>query len=146
MNMMVHYSAKTHVWETPQTFFDALDREFNFTLDVCALPDNSKCVRFFSPAEDGWVQPWRGVCWMNPPYGRVIGKWVRKAYESSLEGATVVCLLPARTDTKWWHEYVEDKAERRFIKGRLKFGGAKDSAPFPNVIVVFRPPAREYDL
>lgn len=142
MSMAVHYSAKTHVWETPQDFFDALDREFNFEVDVCALPENTKCVRFYSPAENGLLQIWKGVCWMNPPYGREIGPWVRKAYESSLAGATVVCLLPARTDTKWWHDYVE-KGERRFIKGRLKFGGMKDNAPFPNVIVIFRP---EFDL
>lgn len=142
MSMTVHYSSKTIIWETPQDFFDMLDREFGFEIDVCALPENTKCIRFFSPAEDGLKQIWKGICWMNPPYGREIGPWVRKAYESSLTGATVVCLLPARTDTKWWHNYVE-KAEKRFIKGRLKFGGMQNSAPFPNVVAIFRP---EYDL
>lgn len=142
MNMAVHYSSKTHLWETPQEFFDALHREFNFELDVCAISENAKCSRFFSPTDDGLKQPWRGVCWMNPPYGREIQHWVRKAYESSLQGATVVCLLPARTDTRWWHDFC-GKAETRFVKGRLKFGGVKDNAPFPNAVVIFRP---EFDL
>jgi phage N-6-adenine-methyltransferase len=143
MNMAVHYSSKTSLWETPQAFFDTLNREFGFELDVCALPENTKCARFFSPSDDGLKQHWKGVCWMNPPYGREIQHWVKKAYESSLEGATVVCLLPARTDTRWWHDFCE-KAERRFVRGRLKFGGVKDNAPFPNAVVIFRP--WEFDL
>jgi len=81
---------------------------------------------------------WDGVCWMNPPYGRTIGKWMRKAYESSLTGSTVVCLVPARTDTAWWHDYAI-KGEVRFLRGRLKFGGSANSAPFPNAVVIFRP-------
>ncbi len=89
---------------------------------------------------DGLALTWLGTCWMNPPYGRKIGQWVRKAYESSLLGATVVCLLPARTDTAWWHDYVV-KGEIRFLRGRLKFGGQKNSAPFPSAVVVYRPPA-----
>ena len=108
-------------------------------MDVCALPDNAKCIQFFTPDMDGLAQPWEGVCWMNPPYGREIGKWVEKAYRSAKEaGATVVCLLPARVDTRWWHDFCA-KGEVHFVKGRLKFGGAKDSAPFPNAVVVFRP-------
>jgi hypothetical protein len=86
---------------------------------------------------DGLQQKWKGVCWMNPPYGKEIKKWMKKAYESSLEGATVVCLVPSRTDTKWWHEYAM-KGEIEFIKGRLKFGGSKNSAPFPSAVVVFK--------
>jgi len=144
MNMSVHYSAKSVIWETPQDFFDALDKEFGFELDVCALFENAKCSQFFSPVQDGLKQEWKGICWMNPPYGREITAWIRKAYESSLTGATVVCLLPARTDTRWWHDYAI-KGEIRFVKGRLKFGGQKDNAPFPNAVVIFRP-KREYDL
>jgi len=135
----VHFSSATDLWSTPQTFFDGLSAEFGFSLDVCALPENAKCAHYFTPSCDGLSQKWEGVCWMNPPYGREIGKWVRKAYESSLEGATVVCLLPARTDTAWWHDYIALNAEVRFVRGRLKFGVAKNSAPFPSAIVIFRP-------
>lgn len=131
----VMFSSKTDLWETPQDFFDDLNREFGFEVDVCALPSNAKCKKFFSPSDDGLVQEWKGVCWCNPPYGREIGKWVKKAYESN---ATTVLLLPARTDTKWFHDYIYGKAEIRFIKGRLKFGDSKNAAPFPSMIVVFR--------
>ena len=133
----VMFSSKTDLWETPQHLFNELNTEFNFEIDVCALPENAKCKKYFTPEEDGLQQEWKGTCWMNPPYGRQISKWVKKAYESSLKGATVVCLLPARTDTKWWHEYCM-KGEIRFIRGRLKFGDAKNSAPFPSAIVIFR--------
>lgn len=132
------FTSNTDLWETPQGFFDALNSEFGFTLDVCALPDNAKCAAFFTKEQDGLKQPWQGVCWCNPPYGREIGKWVQKAYESSLEGATVVLLLPARTDTKWFHDYCV-KGDIRFIKGRLKFEGSQNSAPFPSMVVIFRP-------
>lgn len=134
----VHYSSKSIVWETPHDFFAKLNAEFAFDVDVCALPENKKCERYYTPMEDGLAQEWRGRCWMNPPYGRAIGAWMRKAYESSLAGATVVCLVPSRTDTRWWHDYAM-KGEVRFIKGRLRFGGCKDPAPFPNAVVVFRP-------
>ncbi|ETK27382.1 phage N-6-adenine-methyltransferase [Paenibacillus larvae] len=133
----VHYSSKTDMWETPQNLFDRLNEEFKFDLDVCAIPENAKCKRYFTPSEDGLKQEWKGACWMNPPYGRQIGKWIAKAYESSLEGATVVCLVPSRTDTKWWHGYCM-KGEIRFIRGRLKFGGSPHNAPFPNAVVIFR--------
>lgn len=139
MNTDIMFSSKTDLWETPQEFFDELDREFHFTLDVCALPENTKCSRYYTPEQDGLSQPWEGVCWCNPPYGREIGAWVRKALFSSAGGATVVMLLPARTDTRWFHEYIYNKAEIRFIKGRLKFGNSKNSAPFPSMLVVFRP-------
>ena len=138
MNTDVMFSSKTDLWETPQDFFDDLDWEFHFDLDVCALPKNAKCVRYYTPEEDGLAQPWEGTCWLNPPYGREIGRWVKKAADSATGGATVVMLLPARTDTRWFHDYIYGKAEIRFVKGRLKFGGAKNSAPFPSM-VVFRP-------
>lgn len=131
-------SSNTDLWETPQDFFDRLNAEFHFDLDVCALPENAKCKRYFTPTQDGLLQDWRGVCWMNPPYGRKIGLWVRKAYETAVSGGgTVVCLLPARTDTAWWHDYAM-QGEVRFIRGRLKFGGSKNSAPFPSAVVVFK--------
>ena len=134
----VLFSSKSVVWETPQDLFDKLNAEFHFDLDVCALPENAKCERYYTPEDDGLLQPWNGVCWCNPPYGRTIGKWIQKAYETFAGGGTVVMLLPARTDTKWFHEYIYNKAEIRFIKGRLKFGNSKNSAPFPSMIVVFR--------
>jgi phage N-6-adenine-methyltransferase len=134
----VHFSSKTDLWATSQSFFDALNDEFAFTLDVCALAINAKCHRYFSPADDGLTQQWQGVCWMNPPYGREIRHWVRKAFESAAEGATVVCLLPARTDTTWWHTWVVWADEVRFIRGRLKFGNSRNCAPFPSADVVFR--------
>lgn len=134
----VMFSSKTDDWATPQDFFDDLDREFGFTLDVCADDQNAKCGRYFTREQDGLDQDWRGICWMNPPYGRgITEKWMQKAYEASKKGATVVCLVPSRTDTKWFHEYAV-KGEIRFVKGRLKFGGAKHPAPFPSIIVVFK--------
>jgi phage N-6-adenine-methyltransferase len=139
MNTDVMFSSKTDEWETPQALFDELNREFGFTLDVCALPENAKCDLFFTPKTDGLSQSWKGhMCWMNPPYGREIGKWVKKAYEESQRGATVVCLLPARTDTRWFHDYIYGKAEIRFLRGRIKFVGAENSAPFPSMIVIYR--------
>lgn len=138
--MEVHFSSRTDLWATPQAFFDRMNAEFNFEVDVCALPENAKCSRYFTPEQDGLEQPWSGICWMNPPYGREIGKWVQKAYESAQSGATVVCLLPARTDTHWWHSWVNQASEVRFIRGRLKFGESRNSAPFPSAVAVFRPP------
>lgn len=140
MNTELHFSSKTDLWSTPQDFFDKLNEEFNFQTDVCASVENTKCARFFDETTNGLVQEWNGTCWMNPPYGRGIKAWIRKAYESSLSGATIVCLLPARTDTSWWHDYVI-RGEIRFIRGRLKFGGQKNSAPFPSAVVIFRPEA-----
>ncbi len=136
----VHFTSRSDRWATPIEFFRQLDREFGFTLDVCALSDNAKCERFFSPDDDGLRQEWTGICWMNPPYGRVISLWMQKAYESALAGATVVCLVPARTDTRWWQDFATKAAEIRFVTGRLKFGDAVNSAPFPSAVVVFRPP------
>ena len=141
MNTDVMFSSKTDDWETPQNLFDHLNEEFHFNLDVCATSKNAKNMCYFTIKEDGLKQDWNNqaeVCWMNPPYGREIGKWVQKAYRESCKGCTVVCLLPARTDTKWFHDYIYNKAEIRFMKGRLKFGQAKNSAPFPSMIVIFR--------
>lgn len=137
------YTSKTPEWATPQKFFDELDREFHFTLDVCATKENAKCKRYYTVKDDGLTASWGNaqnpeVCWMNPPYGKVIGDWIKKAYESSRGGSTVVCLLPARTDTRYFHEYVLGKAEIRFIKGRLKFNEISP-APFPSILAIFKP-------
>lgn len=138
-SMAVHYSSATDDWATPQDFFDRLNREFRFTLDVCATPENAKCPQYFTSDMDGLTKQWHGTVWMNPPYGREIGKWVEKAFTESKEhSATVVCLLPARTDTRWWHRFCA-KGDIYFIPGRLKFGDAKTNAPFPSAVVVFRP-------
>jgi phage N-6-adenine-methyltransferase len=136
--MAVHYSSATDEWATPQDFFDVVNREFSFDLDVCALPGSAKCERFFAPEDDGLAQEWRGTCWMNPPYGDEIVAWVKKAHDAAIDGATVVCLVPARVDTGWWWDYCR-YGEIRFLRGRLKFGGSPNSAPFPSALVVFGP-------
>jgi phage N-6-adenine-methyltransferase len=133
----VHFQSDRHTWETPRALFERLNAEFAFTLDVCALPHNAKCGRYFTPDDNGLNQSWSGVCWMNPPYGSEIGKWMEKAFESSRCGCTVVCLVPARVDTEWWHRFVV-QGEIRFLRGRLRFVGADSSAPFPSAIVIFR--------
>lgn len=145
MNTDVMFSSKTDMWETPQDLFDELDKEFHFTLDVCAIQENAKCKNFYSPDQDGLTQPWTGICWCNPPYGRQIGSWVRRAWISSASGNIVVMLLPARTDTRWFHDYIYKKSrvEVRFLRGRLKFGGCKNSAPFPSMVCIFRPSKEE---
>ena len=138
--MDVHYSSKTNEWSTPQDFFDELDKEFNFTLDPCATSENAKCNKYFTVEDDGLKQDWsKDTVFMNPPYGREIKRWIKKAYEESLNGATVVCLIPSRTDTAYWHNYIFGKADDiRFIKGRLKFGGSKNPAPFPSAIIIYK--------
>jgi phage N-6-adenine-methyltransferase len=138
--MSIHFSSATNEWATPQAFFDELNAEFRFTLDPCCTHENAKCARHFTAAEDGLKESWAYErVFMNPPYGREIGKWMKKAYESSnLLGSLVVCLVPARTDTHWWHDFAA-KGEVRFIRGRLKFGDGKNSAPFPSAVVIFRP-------
>ena len=134
----VHFSSARDNWETPQDFFETLNNEFRFTLDVCAEEHSAKCKNYFTKKDDALDKEWNGVCWMNPPYGRGIGVWLQKAYESSQQGSTVVCLIPSRTDTKWWHDYVMRASEIRFLKGRLKFDGHENSAPFPSAIIVFQ--------
>ena len=137
-NMAVHYSSATNEWHTPDALFKHLDDEFNFTLDPCSNGLNAKCAKFFTEADDGLSKDWHNdVVFMNPPYGRAIGKWIEKAYLESLKGGTVVCLIPSRTDTRYWHDYCMKATEIRLIKGRVKFSG-KDPAPFPSAIVVFK--------
>ena len=137
----VHFSSKSDCWETPQDLFDRLSDEFEFNTDVCAQPHNKKCDHYFSPEADGLAQVWSGVCWCNPPYSDS-ASWIRKAYEASRNGAIVVCLIPARTDTRYWHDYVMKADEVRLVKGRLRFVGGKTCAPFPSAVVVFRPTPR----
>lgn len=144
--LAVHFSSARQDWGTPWDFFKAQDAKFGpFDLDVCATPENAKCARFYTPEQNGLDRPWTGRCWMNPPFGREIGKWVRKASEEVRKKAEcVVCLLPARTDTAWWHDYIERNAARIiFLRGRLTFEGAENSAPFPSVIVVFKKQSRD---
>jgi site-specific DNA-methyltransferase (adenine-specific) len=132
------FSSLSNEWETPADLFSDLDAEFHFTLDPCATSSNAKCIKFYTSEDDGLSKDWRGeIVFMNPPYGREIGKWIKKAYES---GATVVCLIPARTDTAYWHDYVMN-GEVRFLRGRIYFirpNGETGPAPFPSAIVIFR--------
>ena len=140
LNQSLHFSSKTDDWATPQGFFECLQLEFQFSLDPCASLENAKCLKFFTVLENGLAQDWSNeIVFMNPPYGRGIGKWMQKAFESSRQGATVVCLVPSRTDTAWFHNYAM-RGEIRLLRGRLKFGNAKNSAPFPSAVVIFRPP------
>lgn len=140
MNTMM--SSKKMDWQTPKEFYNELNKEFSFTLDPATNGSNALCTNYFTEAEDALVQSWKGeTCYVNPPYGRVLKEWIRKAYEESKDsGTTVVMLIPARPDTKYWAEYVMQANEIRFVKGRLKFGGgeANDPAPFPSAVVVFR--------
>ncbi|WP_346766182.1 DNA N-6-adenine-methyltransferase, partial [Megasphaera sp. SW808] len=132
------YSSKKVEWETPQPIFDFINKGWHFDVDVCALPENAKCDTYYTPEQDGLKQIWRGVCWMNPPYGRDIAKWMRKAYNTAKSNhGTVVALVHARTDTKWWHDYAMKATYIIFIKGRLKFGNAEASCPFPSCFVIF---------
>lgn len=134
-------SSKTVEWETPLAFYNQLNDEFHFTLDPCATEENHKCKRFYTKEQDGLLQSWENeVVFCNPPYGREIYKWVKKASEESRNNnALVVMLIPARTDTKWFHEYIYNKIDIRFLPGRLKFGNAKNPAPFPCMVCIFRP-------
>jgi|ERR1041385_7246630 phage N-6-adenine-methyltransferase len=135
---IVHFLSTNSEWSTPRAFFDSLDTEFRFTLDACATDANAKCANYFSAEQDGLKQDWgRNIVFMNPPYGRQISDWMQKAYLSSIDGATVVCLVPARTDTRWWHDFAV-KGEIRFLKGRIRFEGSPHSAPFPSALVIFR--------
>lgn len=134
------FSSKRHDWETPQAFFDELDREFHFTLDPCATPKTAKCKKYYTPETNGLLQDWGGeTVFCNPPYGRELPKWIEKCANES-KHAKVVMLIPARTDTIAFHEYIYNHAEIRFIKGRIKFkvdGKEGDPAPFPSMVVIF---------
>ena len=127
------------VAETPKYLFDRISSIFNFSLDVCALPENAKCENYYTPKDDGLSKPWRGGVWCNLPYGREISSWVKKAYEESQKeyNSFVLMLLPARTDTKWWWDWVQGKATLFFIKGRVKFGDHNVGAPFPSVLALY---------
>lgn len=138
MNTALHFSSKSDNWATPQEVFDELNREFHFTLDPCADAENAKCEKFYTKEDDGLVQSWAGErVFCNPPYGRGIGAWVAKCRGGG--AIIVVALLPARTCTRWFHDYIYGSAEIRFLKGRIKFGGHKNAAPFPSMVVIFRP-------
>lgn len=140
LNKALFSSAKED-WATPQDFFDRLNEEFHFDLDPCADAENAKCKEYFTKEQDGLSKDWGGHrVFCNPPYGRTsTGDWVRKCYtEARKPNTLVVALLPARTDTRFFHDYIYHKAEIRFVRGRLKFGGCKDAAPFPSMVVIFR--------
>lgn len=138
MDDVLFYS-KTCEWETPIDFFLKYNDVYNFDLDVCATAQNAKCKAYYTKGQNGLAQKWHGKCWMNPPYGKEISNWMKKAYESVMNGdeELVCCLVPARTDTAWWHDYAM-RGEITFIRGRLKFGGSRNSAPFPSAVVVFQ--------
>jgi site-specific DNA-methyltransferase (adenine-specific) len=141
VNAEVMFSSKTDQWATPQDFFDELNKEFRFTLDPCADEFNHKCGKYFTKEQDGLAQDWSGeTVFCNPPYGREIPLWVKKCYDEVHSGGcpVAVMLIPARTDTRWFHEYIYSIAEIRFIKGRLKFGESSNSAPFTSMLVIFR--------
>jgi len=135
---VVHFSSQTSEWPTPQWLFDELNEEFNFTLDPCSTDENAKCSHHFTRQDNGLLKNWRReIVFMNPLYGREIGAWMGKAFDAAQNGATVVCLVPSRTDTQWWHTHAM-RGEVRFLRGRLKFGNSSNSAPFPSALVIFR--------
>lgn len=140
MNTDVMFSSRSDNWATPTDLFNKLNEEFHFNLDPCANAYNHKCDRYFTKEQDGLKQNWGGNrVFCNPPYGKEINKWVLKCSEESKKNNTlVVMLIPERTDTRWFHDYIYEKAEIRFIKGRLRFGESKNPAPFPSMIVVFK--------
>jgi phage N-6-adenine-methyltransferase len=136
------FSSKSTEWETPRDFYERLNQEYDFSLDPCCTKETAKCENYFTEEDDGLSKSWAGHrTFMNPPYGRAIKKWIEKAYEEGKKpNTTVVCLIPARTDTKYWHKYCMKACEIYFVKGRLKFGNSKNAAPFPSAVVVFRGP------
>lgn len=135
----IHFKSENQTWETPQDFFDHVNYLFNFTLDACASADNHKVSAYFSEEDDALIQNWHGVVWCNPPYGRHQVDFIKKAYDQYIKnGSTIVCLIPARPDTKLWQDLIFPHADQIcFIRGRLKFGDSKDAAPFPSALVVF---------
>jgi phage N-6-adenine-methyltransferase len=139
MNQTAAFLSQRQDWETPQTFFDHFNNRYGFTLDACATAENAKCENYFTPEDNALTRRWAGVVWMNPPYGHGLGKWVEKAYQESRRKGVdeVVCLLPASTDTTWWHDYVMKARHIILIRGRLRFGGSSSNAPFPSCVVIF---------
>jgi site-specific DNA-methyltransferase (adenine-specific) len=130
-NLKVHYSSQSVDWATPEWLFAELDREFSFNFDPCPLYGLESGV-------NGLEIDWGSSTYCNPPYGRGIGLWTEKAVKEAGGGKTVVLLIPSRTDTVWWHRDVMTATEIRFIKGRLKFGGAKQGAPFPSALAIWK--------
>ncbi len=139
------FNSKTTEYSTPTGFFQPLDDIFHFTLDVCATPENNKVAKYFTKEQDGLVQPWAGnVCWMNPPYGRDMVKWLAKAkHEADNCGVTTVCLIPSRTNTSWWHSICLKASQIWFVLGRPKFDNTSHGLPLPLVVVVFEPNATQ---
>ncbi|MCP4527503.1 MAG: adenine methyltransferase [Aestuariibacter sp.] len=137
--MNPHFSSEKTDWETPDELFGYWNQRFSFLTDVCATKENTKCNSWWSPKDNGLNRDWswHGPCWMNPPYGREIGEWVQKAALEAAEGCLTVALLPARTDTKWFHDWVLPYAHIVWLKGRVRFKGAKHSAPFPSMIAIY---------
>ena len=132
------FTSNTEMWATPQDFFDKLNEEFHFDLDPCASPENYKCEKYFTEADNGLAQNWGGHrVFCNQTYGRKIAAWVKKCHDEALKGTLIVMLIPARTDTSYFHDYIYHKAELRFVRGRLKFGDAKQGAPFPSMVVIY---------
>lgn len=143
------FSSKTAEWETPKDFFDKLNWRFGpFNLDPCATKESAKCINYYTKDDDGLSKSWKGrTVFVNPPYGRQINKWIEKAYRESMDNnTTVVMLIPARTDTRYWHDYVMKAKELHFVKGRLKFGSSNNSAPFPSAVVVFSRTAEDRNV
>lgn len=137
------YSSRSEEWATPPNFFASLDAEFGFTLDPCATRQNAKCHNFYTKTDNGLAHDWgRHTVFCNPPYGRNIGEWAKKCYQSAWAGATVVLLVHSRTDTRFFHDWIYGKAELRFVRGRLKFGDGRQSAPFPSLVAIYRPARR----
>ena len=132
------FNAKSVEYNTPDNIYDPLHKEFGFTLDVASTDENAKCVNHFTLADDGLKQPWSGVAWMNPPYGRVMQKWIRKAHAESKRGVTVVALIPARTNTVWWHDCIQGIAEVRFIRGQVAFKGFDRGLWMPMCIIIWQ--------
>lgn len=151
MNSALMFSKASDEWGTPLDFFRSLDAEFEFDADMAASSLNNLKANYWGldhvlpERRNALVFRWPAICWLNPPYSRC-REFVAKAAEEASKGSTVVCLVPSRTDTRWWHEYVWDRekhqpragVEVRFVKGRLKFGGAENGAPFPSVVIIFR--------
>mgnify|MGYP002511658818 FL=1 len=141
METKIHFSSASGDWSTPQDYFDKLNEEFHFTLDPCADDLNHKCAKYYTEEQDGLKQDWSGESvFCNPPYGRDVPKWVSKCFHEVYSGKCrcAVMLLHARTDIRWFHDYIYKRAEVRFVKGRLKFGGCTQAAPFPSMVVIFR--------
>jgi phage N-6-adenine-methyltransferase len=143
--MSIHpvlFSSASEEWPTPKDFFKLLDNEFHFDLDPCATHENAKCKKYFTKDNDGLRQDWgTHIVFCNPPYGKDMRAWAHKCWDASINGAIVVLLAHSRTDTRWFHDWVYNKAaEIRFVRGRLKFGDGKQSAPFPSMVAIFKPP------